>query len=157
MLSTVCRSVTKNTTLPSMILFWRLLFIDSRFERSVESVKRPDKDTVRFVMAWKIQDIYPVCKTAFAAAYGLTVYQLEEASARCKGTGVKSKCCGHRKLCDANIPSFTYSEVEDIFIDNLKEHPGNLIHTCLPTTSVLNLYSLICRCYHGASNFMSQI
>jgi hypothetical protein len=100
-------------------------FIDNLFQKSVQKVTRlgEGEGAVRFVMEWKIQGMHAVCKKAFAAAYGISVHMLEQASKRCKGT-YSAKKVGHVKLRDENIPSFTYSEVENVFMDNLQEYPG---------------------------------
>ena len=60
-----------------------------------------------------------VCRDAFAAAWGISVYQLKEISKALKisehGRVVSTS---HRKMTDATLLDYNYSETADIFSIN---------------------------------------
>ena len=111
-------------------------FVLEIFRASISKAQETS-DGLKYVMDYRIDERkYPVCRTAFAKAYGISKHKLDQASERLKE--VTKACChkpfkvSHRPFTDATVHELNYVETERIFSKNTCASVGKAFKIFFP-------------------------
>lgn len=103
-------------------------FIKELFYKSLVPRQGNEGNNNSLPMNYRLPGDLKVCRKAFAAAYGFSVYKLNECSKLVKDSpNERVGPLTHRRLKDDNIPDFTYRQIEEVCRDNLDSSGENEI------------------------------
>jgi hypothetical protein len=104
-------------------------FIQEIFRSSIKREQILADGSVKFIMEFQLDKI-KVCRKAFAAAYGISIKELERCSTALKSSDTRrvSAFNNFRSFRDDTIHDYKYTETEEVFKLNLRsECIGNIL------------------------------
>lgn len=115
-----CRECTRRLVEPGE----KDKFLIAQFGKCIKEKIEANDGSIQFKMDYKLPLDIVVCKTAWAAAYGFSVYKLQECSTAIKASATYNPTLLKRKRWnDDYIHDFSFKETEEMMADNALE-PG---------------------------------